>query len=322
MKFALSCLATAVGVFGSAAFTSASAHKYVPSHRMLGLISDSGDGDGDSSETFTDGDAYMTTTNDSVEFGSSTAGGGSFTLSEGVEVDVTDDSVMIVVTGEDGTESSLALYDDSAVVEWGIEGVADLTIMDPVYNYTNDIAAYLGVSDESDDDDEGYIVIIGSTDDCDVFVLAFNADALITASPEDGGCGFLTMMTEDFYTVAFGDVFMSFFDDKVMFGSTITGSNFTFDDVMTEMNDNGDTVLTGDDVSMTFTSEGSVEFASNDESDVLIMLNPVYNYTADAFVITGECCYVISIRIFGSYLVYIKKNIVIYIYIYIYQNSS
>merc|ERR1712238_295793 len=210
-----------------------------------------------------------------------------------------DESILISGTAQDGSESSLALYDDSVVVVWGVEGMPDLTINDPVYNYTNDIGSYMGIdtddddassesSDESgedgspssdDDAEEGFLVIIGSTDDCEVYMLAFNADAMINVSPTDD-CGFVSVITEDYTAVGNEDAYVSFMEDSVMFGSTVTGSNFTLEGVTTEVNEDGDTVLTTDEGSMTFTAEGSVVFASNDpDADVLTMMNPVYNYT-------------------------------------------
>merc|ERR1712238_243492 len=162
-----------------------------------------------------------------------------------------DESILISGTAQDGSESSLALYDDSVVVVWGVEGMPDLTINDPVYNYTNDIGSYMGIdtddddassesSDESgedgspssDDDAEGgFLVIIGSTDDCEVYMLAFNADAMINVSPMDD-CGFISVITEDYTAVGNEDAYVSFMEDSVMFG-TYTGSNFTLEGVTT-----------------------------------------------------------------------------------------
>merc|ERR1712238_287320 len=227
-----------------------------------------------------------------------------------------DESILISGTAQDGSESSLALYDDSVVVVWGVEGMPDLTINDPVYNYTNDIGSYIGIESDDDDDtdddassessdesgedgspssdddaEEGFLVIIGSTDDCEVYMLAFNADAMINVSPTDD-CGFVSVITEDYTAVGNEDAYVSFMEDSVMFGSTVTGSNFTLEGVTTEVNEDGDTVLTNDDGTMTFTADGSVVFAFNDpDADVLTMMNPVYNYTEEGeggLTITGD----------------------------------
>merc|ERR1719491_2381736 len=148
--------------------------------------------------------------------------------------------------------------------------------MNSVYNYTAEGA-----------DEEGFF-ITGDTEECADFVYAFNADGLAVGSED---CNFLIVMTDDFFAAGNEDAFVTFMEDSVMFGSTVTGSNFTVD-ATPEVNDDGDTVVTFDEGSMTFTAEGTVVFASNDpDADALTMMNPVYNYTEEGdggFVITGD----------------------------------
>merc|ERR1712238_319879 len=149
-----------------------------------------------------------------------------------------------------------------------------LTMMNPVYNYT--------------EEGEGGLTITGDTEECADFFLAFNADGAMAASED---CDFIALATDDFVAVGNEDVFVSFTEDSVMFGSTVTGSNFTVD-ATPEVNDDGDTVVTFDEGSMTFTVDGTVVFASNDpDADALTMMNPVYNYTEEGdggFVIMGD----------------------------------
>merc|ERR1712161_89572 len=125
--------------------------------------------------------------------------------------------------------------------------------------------------------------------ECADFFLAFNADGAMVASED---CNLFILATDDFTTFGNEDVYVSFMEDSVMFGSTVTGSNFTIEGVTTEVNDDGDNVLTNDDGTMTFTADGSVAFASNDpDADVLTMMNPVYNYTEEGeggLTITGD----------------------------------
>merc|ERR1719491_1071821 len=148
-------------------------------------------------------------------------------------------------------------------------------MMNPVYNYT--------------EEGEGGLTITGDTEECVDFFLAFNADGAMAASED---CNLFILATDDFTTFGNEDVYVSFMEDSVMFGSTVTGSNFTIEGVTTEVNDDGDTVLTTDDGTMTFTADGSVAFASNDpDADVLTMMNPVYNYTEEGeggLTITGD----------------------------------
>merc|ERR1719491_1176905 len=155
--------------------------------------------------------------------------------------------------------------------------------MNPVYNYT--------------EEGEGGLTITGDTEECADFFLAFNADGAMVASED---CGFLAavdadgglLLTDDSFTVGNEDAFVSFTEDSVTFGSTVTGSNFTIEGVTTEVNDDGDTVLTNDEGSTTFTADDTVVFASSDpDADVFTMMNPVYNYTEEGdggFTITGD----------------------------------
>merc|ERR1712238_546662 len=180
------------------------------------------------------------------------------------------------MTSDEGT---MTFASDGSVVFASNDPDADvLTMMNPVYNYTAEGA-----------DEEGFF-ITGDTEECADFIYAFNADGLVVGSED---CNFFIVATDDFTTFGNEDAYVSFMEDSVMFGSTVTGSNFTIEGVTTEVNDDGDTVLTNDDGSMTFTADGSVAFAFNDpDADVLTMMNPVYNYTegddGEGFVITGD----------------------------------
>lgn len=109
-------------------------------------------------------------------------------------------------------------------------------------------------------------------------------------------CGFLAggdadggfLMTDDF--VAFGneDAYVAFSEDSVVFGSTSTGSNFTIDADVTETDDEG-IMMTYDEGSTTFTADDTVVLATSDpDADTLTINNPVYNYTDDAFIISGD----------------------------------
>merc|ERR1712238_603091 len=200
-------------------------------------------------------------------------GGSNFTV-EGLTTD-TNDEGETVVTSDEGT---MTFASDGSLVFASNDPDADvLTMMNPVYNYTAE-----------GDDVEGFF-ITGDTEECADFVYAFNADGLAVGSED---CDFLIVMTDDFFAVGNEDAFVTFMEDSVMFGSTVTGSNFTLEGVTTEVNDDGDTVLTTDDGTMTFTADGSVAFAFNDpDADVLTMMNPVYNYTEEGeggLTITGD----------------------------------
>merc|ERR1719469_1739309 len=104
-----------------------------------------------------------------------------------------------------------------------------LKMMKPVYNYT--------------EEGEGGFVITGNTKDCADFFLAFNYDGLSYGSKD---CDFLVVATDDFIALANEDAFIYFMEDSVMFGSSVTGSNFTID-ATTEQNDDGGTVLITDE---------------------------------------------------------------------------
>ena len=101
------------------------------------------------------------------------------------------------------------------------------------------------------------------------------------------------MATDDFIALGNEDVFISIMEDSVMFGSPVTGSNFTAENVITEQKKNGDILMSFSDGrpgSSSFNADGS--FVMNDGTvDVLSMTNTVYNYTEEGdggFVITGE----------------------------------
>merc|ERR1712238_295716 len=219
--------------------------------------------------TFGNQDAYVSFMEDSVMFGS-TVTGSNFTL-EGVTTEVNDDGDT-VLTNDDGSMTFTA--DGSVAFAFNDPDADVLTMMNPVYNYT--------------EEGEGGLTITGDTEECADFFLAFNADGAMAASED---CNFFVMATDDFFAVGNEDAFITFMEDSVMFGSTVTGSNFTVD-ATPEVNDDGDTVLTNDEGSTTFTADNTVVFASSDpNADVFTMMNPVYNYTEEGdggFTITGD----------------------------------
>merc|ERR1712238_425683 len=138
-------------------------------------------------------------------------------------------------------------------------------------------------------------IISGDIEGCDDFTVAFNTSGGVYGSEDCGffggvdlGTGVAFFMTDD--VVAFGneDAYVSFTEDSVMFGSTVTGSNFTIDADVTETDDEG-IMMTYDEGSTTFTADDTVVLASSDpDADTLTINNPVYNYTDDAFIISGD----------------------------------
>merc|ERR1719148_191684 len=223
--------------------------------------------------TFGNEDVYVSFMEDSVMFGS-TVTGSNFTI-EGVTTEVNDDGDTVLTNDEGSTT-----FTPDTVVFAPSDPDADVfTMMNPVYNYT--------------EEGEGGLTITGDTEECADFFLAFNADGAMVASED---CGFLAagdadggvLLTDDL--IAFGneDAFVSFTEDSVMFGSTVTGSNFTVDVDVTETDDEG-IMMTYDEVSTTFTADDTVVLASSDpDADTLTINNPVYNYTDDAFIISGD----------------------------------
>jgi len=100
------------------------------------------------------------------------------------------------------------------------------------------------------------------------------------------GDGFLA--TDDF--IAFGneDAFIAFGEDFVTFGSSVTGSNFTYDTDVSETDDDGIMIATYWGTT-TFTADNTIVLASDDpDADDLTINDPVYNYTDDAFIISGD----------------------------------
>merc|ERR1719491_1702552 len=224
--------------------------------------------------TFGNEDVYVSFMEDSVMFGS-TVTGSNFTI-EGVTTEVNDDGDTVLTT-DDGT---MTFTVDGSVAFASNDPDADvLTMMNPVYNYT--------------EEGEGGLTITGDTEECADFFLAFNADGAMVASED---CGFLAavdgdvglLLTDDSFTVGNEDAYISFMEDSVMFGSTVTGSNFTVDVDVTETDDDG-IMMTYDEGSTTFTADDTVVLASSDpNADTLTINNPVYNYTDDAFIISGD----------------------------------
>ena len=109
-------------------------------------------------------------------------------------------------------------------------------------------------------------------------------------------CGFLAgvdadggfSVTDDSFTVGNEDAYISFMEDSVVFGSISTGSNFTIDADVTETDEEG-VMMSYDGGSTTFTVDDTVVLASSDpDADTLTLNNPMYNYTDDAFIISGD----------------------------------
>merc|ERR1712238_497623 len=138
-------------------------------------------------------------------------------------------------------------------------------------------------------------IISGDIEGCDDFTVAFNTSGAVYGSEDCGffggvdyGTGVGLLLTDDL--IAFGneDVYVAFSEDSVVFGSSSTGSNFTIDVDVTETDDEG-IMMSYDEGSATFTADDTVVLASSDpDADTLTINNPVYNYTDDAFIISGD----------------------------------
>jgi len=217
-------------------------------------------------------DAFVVFFEDSVMFGSSITGS-NFTIDVD-DVEETDDGGAMI-SYEGGSITFTA--DDTVLMASNNPDDDVLTINNPVYNYTYDA-----------------FFINGDIEGCDDFFVAFNNSGVISGSED---CGFVfagdedgaMVMTEDFTAFGNEDAFVVFFEDSVMFGSSITGSNFTIDVDDIEETDDGGAMISYEGGSTTFTGDNTVLVASNNlDDDVLTINNPVYNYTDDAFVISGD----------------------------------
>merc|ERR1712238_33273 len=138
-------------------------------------------------------------------------------------------------------------------------------------------------------------IISGDIEGCDDFTVAFNTSGGVYGSEDCGffggvdyGTGGAIFMTDDLVSFGNEDVFAAFSEDSVVFGSHSTGSSFTIDVDVTETDDEG-IMMTYDEGSTTFTADDTVVLASSDpDADTLTINNPVYNYTDDAFIISGD----------------------------------
>jgi len=75
------------------------------------------------------------------------------------------------------------------------------------YNFTNNLNDYLvpgGGTENPDLVGEGFFLILGSTEDCDEFLLGYSMDAIVAASPV-GDCEFVSGLTDDGYFLATED---------------------------------------------------------------------------------------------------------------------
>jgi len=222
------------------------------------------------------GDAYISMLEDSVMFGSSVTGS-NFTI-DGITSEANDDGDMVM--SYEGGSSTFA--SDGSIVYTPTDSDADgSTLMNAVYTYT--------------EEGDGGFVISGNTKDCDDFTYAFNADGVIMGSED---CGFLAggdaeggyVVTDDF--IAFGneDAFIAFAEDSVTFGSSSTGAKFTIDADVTETDDEG-IMMSYDGGSTTFTADNTiVHVLGSDDPDAatITINNPVYDYTGDVFIISGD----------------------------------
>merc|ERR1712238_47113 len=242
----------------------------------------------DDSATFGNEDSFITFTEDSATFGSSVSGE-SFTIMGTPEE--TDDSLVF----SPDTGGSIEFKEDETVIVEGVDletGDATFTtISDPVYNYTTD-----------EDSGDGFYTITGSIEECEDFVLGFNADSMYSGSED---CGFFAglgedggfIATEDSFTVGNDDVYIVFMEDSAEFGSVVTGSSFTVSDLVSEFTEGSDDDAAEGGVMVTNAGGGTITFtvstvtltSVDDDDKDLIITDPVYSYMEDkgVFTITG-----------------------------------
>jgi len=250
----------------------------------------------DDSVTYGNAEVYVSFGEESATFGNSDTDE-SFTIMGGV--DFTDDS--LIFSPETGGSLEFTVdetldFDSGTVIVEGVDldtGDATFTtISDPVYNYTTD--ADTGV---------GYFTITGSIEECDDFVLGFNAESMYSGSE---ACGFLAglgeeggfVLTDDSFSVGNDDVYIVFMEDSATFGSSATGSSFTVSDLVietTEGDDDYDAEVVG--VMITNAGGGTITFTPttvtlgsvNDDDKDLVITAPVYSYLEEKgfFTISG-----------------------------------
>merc|ERR1719491_1838547 len=153
--------------------------------------------------------------------------------------------------------------------------------MNPVYSYTEDPGAF---------------TITGDIEDCADFFYAFNADGVMAGSED---CGFLAggdaeggfVATDDFVAIGNEDAFIVMTEDSVMFGSTVTGANFTVEGITSDVNKDDELVMSDENGSSTFASDGSIVYTPTDpDADGFTLMDAVYTYTEEGdggFVISG-----------------------------------
>jgi len=201
-------------------------------------------------------DAFIAFAEDSVTFGS-TSTGAKFTI----DADVTETDDEGIMMSYDGGSTTFTA-DNTIVHVLGSDDpdAATITINNPVYDYTGDV-----------------FIISGDTKDCADLTLAFNAEGGLMGSKE---CGFLLKKSNE-------DAYIGFAEDSVMFGSYSTGSKFTIDADVTEIDE--DIMMSYEGGSTTFAADNTVVLASSDpDADTLTINNPVYDYKDDAFIISGD----------------------------------
>jgi len=224
-------------------------------------------------------DAFIVMTEDSVIFGS-TVTGANFTV-DGITSD-TNEEDELVMSYEGGSTTFTA--DGSIVITPTDPDTDEFTLMNAVYTYT--------------EEGDGGFVISGDTEECDDFTLAFNADGMVIGSED---CGFFSVVdsdamvgvtvTDDFVAMGNEDAFIVMTEDSVIFGSTVTGANFTVDGITSDTNEEDELVMSYEGGSTTFASDGSIVYTPTDpDADGFTLMDAVYTYTEEGdggFVISG-----------------------------------
>merc|ERR1712238_587164 len=251
------------------------------------VVTESGDfvATTDDSVTYGDGVVYVSFGEDSATFGMTNT-------EESFTIPGTVGGTTSLVFRPD-TGGSIKWTDDDMVYVEGVDletGEATFTgISDPVYNYTID-----------EESGEGYFTISGSTEECDDFVVGFNAETVYVGSED---CGFTfgmnedgaSLITDDSATFGNEDSFITFTEDSATFGSSVSGESFTImgtpeetDDSLVFSPDTGGSIEFKEDE--TVVVEG-VDLETGDATFTTIS-DPVYNYTIDED--TGDGFYTIT----------------------------
>merc|ERR1712238_234200 len=180
------------------------------------------------------------------------------------------------------TGGSIEYKEDETVIVEGVDvetGDATFTtISDPVYNYTTD-----------EETGAGYYTITGSIEECEDFVLGFNAETVYAGSEDCGSLASLgedggMLITDESATFGNEDSFITFTEDSATFGSSVSGESFT---IMGTPEETDDSLVFSPDTG------GSIEFKEDEtvvvegvdpetgEATFTTISDPVYNYTTD-----------------------------------------